>query len=159
MHNGRGLVKLILMFTWHRKLSGDHPQCPVHHQFHVTLWVDIFGLPLVRYLNTSQLQSSSQAKKMAHNWELVILFAVCCVAMGITQALSQNCMEDTNTFLWEINQEKPTDYAAQSKSWYIFKGLSIFLAVLLQELIQLNSNSVNSIKEMLISAIKKVRFG
>lgn len=85
-------------------------------QFHATFWVDNLGPPLIRYLNMSQLKSSIQSKKMAQDWELVILLAGCCAAMENAQALSQNCTEDTNIFLLEIKQEKPTDYGVQSKS-------------------------------------------
>lgn len=52
---------------------------------------------------------------MALGWEMVILLAGFSTALENTQALSQKCLMDTNTFLWEIKQAKPKEYAVKSK--------------------------------------------
>ncbi|KAM9338056.1 O-acyltransferase like protein [Symphorus nematophorus] len=46
-------------------------------------------------------------------WVVFLLFAGCSVALNKTQYLtvSQSCMENTNAFLWEINQTRPKEYA------------------------------------------------
>ncbi|XP_031716131.1 O-acyltransferase like protein isoform X2 [Anarrhichthys ocellatus] len=50
---------------------------------------------------------------MAPGWVVLLLFAGCSVALDNKQAftVSQKCSEDTNTFLWEINQDRPKEYA------------------------------------------------
>lgn len=55
--------------------------------------------------------------KMGLGWVVFLLLAGCSVALENTQALmvSQRCLEDTNTFLWEINQDRPKEYAVLSK--------------------------------------------
>ena len=56
-------------------------------------------------------------------WVAFLLFAGCNAALENTQALnvSQRCTEDTNTFLWEINQDKPKEYAVLSKCCWLLK--------------------------------------
>ncbi|XP_044030923.1 O-acyltransferase like protein isoform X1 [Siniperca chuatsi] len=51
--------------------------------------------------------------KMSLGWVAFLLFAGCSVTVENTQAftVSQRCMEDTSTFLWEINQDRPKEYA------------------------------------------------
>lgn len=46
-----------------------------------------------------------------------LLFAGCSAALENKQAttVSQKCSEDTDTFLWEINQDSPKEYAVLSK--------------------------------------------
>ncbi|XP_020498672.2 O-acyltransferase like protein [Labrus bergylta] len=53
------------------------------------------------------------ALKMAMSSVVLLVFAGCSLALDNTQDLnvSQRCMEDTTTFLWEINQDRPKDYA------------------------------------------------
>ncbi|KAG8010776.1 O-acyltransferase like protein [Nibea albiflora] len=53
------------------------------------------------------------ALEMALSWVAFLVFSVCSVALENTQAstVSQRCTEDTNTFLWEINQDRPKEYA------------------------------------------------
>uniref|UniRef100_A0A3Q3VMJ8 Nose resistant-to-fluoxetine protein N-terminal domain-containing protein n=1 Tax=Mola mola TaxID=94237 RepID=A0A3Q3VMJ8_MOLML len=48
---------------------------------------------------------------MALVWVVLLLFAGVCVAVENTQALSQRCEDDTNTFVLEINQDRPKEYA------------------------------------------------
>ncbi|KAI3362236.1 hypothetical protein L3Q82_012560, partial [Scortum barcoo] len=50
---------------------------------------------------------------MCLGWVVFPLLAGCSVALENTQALtvSQICLEDTNTFIWEINQDRPKEYA------------------------------------------------
>lgn len=57
------------------------------------------------------------ALKMALGWVAFLVFAGCSVALENTQAptVSQRCTEDTKTFLWEINQDRPKEYAVLSK--------------------------------------------
>ncbi|KAF3849194.1 hypothetical protein F7725_015691 [Dissostichus mawsoni] len=52
---------------------------------------------------------------MAPSWMVFLLFAGCSKALENTQAstVSQKCTEDTNTFLWEITQDRPKEYAVQ----------------------------------------------
>lgn len=60
---------------------------------------------------------------MALGWVVVLLsFLGCSVAQENLQASSQRCVEDTNTFLWEINQDRPKEYAVLSKSCWLLKG-------------------------------------
>uniref|UniRef100_A0A3Q3AQK9 O-acyltransferase like n=1 Tax=Kryptolebias marmoratus TaxID=37003 RepID=A0A3Q3AQK9_KRYMA len=50
---------------------------------------------------------------MAPGWVGVFLLAGVCGALEELQThnVSQKCMKDINTFLWEINQDKPKEYA------------------------------------------------
>ncbi|KAF7670418.1 hypothetical protein LDENG_00124730 [Lucifuga dentata] len=50
---------------------------------------------------------------MALGWVPIILFLGCSVALERTQALnvSERCRKDIDSFLWEINQDKPKEYA------------------------------------------------
>lgn len=54
---------------------------------------------------------------MALSSVIICLFAGCCLALENPQVfiVPQRCDEDTNTFLWEINQETPKEYAVISK--------------------------------------------
>lgn len=55
--------------------------------------------------------------EMALGWVMLVLLVRSSVALENLQAfnVSQRCMEDTNAFLWEINQVKPKEYAVLSK--------------------------------------------
>lgn len=60
---------------------------------------------------------------MALGWVVVLLsFLGCSVAQENLQASSQRCVEDTNTFLWEMNQDRPKEYAVLSKCCWLLKG-------------------------------------
>lgn len=87
-------------------------------EFHATFLMAI--LPLMCYLNTFSTKKMQSVKRMALGWEVVILFAGCSVALENTQA-SQRCGEDTNAFLWEINQDRPKEYAVLSKCFKLLK--------------------------------------
>lgn len=54
---------------------------------------------------------------MAPGWVVLFLLVGVCGALENLQTCnsSQRCMKDINTFLWEINQDKPKEYAALSK--------------------------------------------
>lgn len=66
---------------------------------------------------------------MAPSWMVFLLFAGCSKALENTQAstVSQKCTEDTNTFLWELTQDRPKEYAVQSKCCCLF--ISVCLIV------------------------------
>lgn len=67
----------------------------------------------IGYLDTHSLREYRWFT-MAQGWEMLILFAGFSAALENTQALSQQCLMDTNTFLWEMNRTRPKDYAFQS---------------------------------------------
>ncbi|XP_071385520.1 O-acyltransferase like protein [Centroberyx affinis] len=52
---------------------------------------------------------------MTLDWVVIVLVAGCSVVLEKTQALnvSERCMQDTEAFLWEINQDRPKQYAVQ----------------------------------------------
>lgn len=64
--------------------------------------------------------------EMAFCYVLYFLLAACSLAVENTQALtaSQRCEEDTNTFLREINQNSPKEYAVSSKCFCLLKAFS-----------------------------------
>ncbi|XP_039635368.1 O-acyltransferase like protein isoform X2 [Perca fluviatilis] len=68
--------------------------------------------PLLCYLNNFSTEMMQSVLKMALAVTF-LLFAGCSVALENMQALtvSQRCTEDTNTFLWEIIQDRPKEYA------------------------------------------------
>ena len=72
--------------------------------------------PLLCYLNNFSTEMMQSVLKMALAVTF-LLFAGCSVALENMQALtvSQRCTEDTNTFLWEIIQDRPKEYAVLSK--------------------------------------------
>lgn len=57
-------------------------------------------------------------------WVVFLLFEGRSVALESTQAstVSQRCMDDTNSFLWEIKQDRPKEYAVLSKCRWLLKG-------------------------------------
>lgn len=63
---------------------------------------------------------------MALVWVVLLLFAGVCVAVENTQALSQRCEDDTNTFVLEINQDRPKEYAVLSKCFDFSACMSSF---------------------------------
>lgn len=67
---------------------------------------------------------------MALSCVIICLFAGCCLALENPQVftVAQRCEDDTNTFLWEINQETPKEYAVLSKCcclWQAFSNLHL----------------------------------
>lgn len=54
---------------------------------------------------------------MAFGWVAILLSAGLCVVRGNPQAVtvSQRCKQDTNTFLWELDQDRPKEYAVLSE--------------------------------------------
>ncbi|KAK2819266.1 hypothetical protein Q5P01_024827 [Channa striata] len=68
--------------------------------------------PLLHYLNVFSLKNSLTFE-MALSCVVFVLLAGCSLALETTQALtvSQRCEEDTNTFVREINQSRPKEYA------------------------------------------------
>ncbi|XP_035996607.1 O-acyltransferase like protein [Fundulus heteroclitus] len=52
--------------------------------------------------------------EMAFGWMVVLLLVSDSVVPGNSQnyTVSQRCMKDINTFLWDLNQDKPKEYAA-----------------------------------------------
>lgn len=53
--------------------------------------------------------------KMTLDWLAVLLLAWGCAAQDDSESLSQRCEKDINTFLRELNQERPEEYAVLSK--------------------------------------------
>lgn len=53
--------------------------------------------------------------KMVRDWVAVLLLAWGCAAQDSSQSLSERCAKDTRTFLRELNQERPAEYAVLSK--------------------------------------------
>ena len=73
--------------------------------------------PLLCYLKHLLHQIDVVSPIMALGWVAFLLFAGCSAVQEKTQAfnVSERCMMDTNTFLWEINQDRPEEYAVLSK--------------------------------------------
>lgn len=53
--------------------------------------------------------------KMVLDWVAVLLLAWGCAAQDSSESLSERCANDTRTFLRELNQERPAEYAVLSK--------------------------------------------
>lgn len=52
---------------------------------------------------------------MALDWMVVLVLAWACAAQNNSETLSQRCKNDINTFLRELNLERPEEYAVLSK--------------------------------------------
>lgn len=97
---------------------------PLQDEFHATFLITM--CPLLCYLNTFSAKKMQSVLKMVLGWVVFLLLAGCSVALENSQTLtvSQRCLEDTNTFLWEINQDRPKEYAVLSKCCWLLKGFS-----------------------------------
>lgn len=62
---------------------------------------------------------------MAPGWVVLFLLVGVCGALEDLQTcnLSQRCTKDIDTFLWEINQDKPKEYAVLSKFCYLLQDV------------------------------------
>lgn len=97
-----------ILFTPVSEKQAKQFNSAVEDEFHSALWM-LFKC-LLHYEETV-------SAKMALRWVVLLLFVGCrgAVENKQTVTVSERCMQDTNTFLWEINKDEPKQYAALSK--------------------------------------------
>ena len=68
---------------------------------------------------------------MALGWVVFLLLLGGSEALESSQVfnVSQRCMNDTNTFLWEINQDEPKEYAVLSKCCCLLQNFFLKIAL------------------------------
>ena len=95
---------------------------PEESGFHATLCLMMW--PFLLYKHLLHLKDAV-GPEMALGWVTLVLLVRGSVALENPQAfnVSQRCMKDTNTFLWEINLDRPEEYAVLSKYCCLLQGL------------------------------------
>lgn len=83
-------------------------------QFHATVLVDL-TFYRVGFKNTFHSEKRQVFYRMALSWVVGLVFAWGCAAQNNSESLSQRCENDINTFLRELNLERPEEYAVLSK--------------------------------------------
>lgn len=108
------------------KVSKAAVLCLIQHvKMNFTLLLAWWWVLFCCYLSSFFFKNNAVSLEMGPGWVGLLLLAGVCSENLQTHNVSQKCMMDISTFLWELNQDKPKNYAVQSKFWYFWKDISL----------------------------------